>query len=141
VITRAFNPYGSECDFCQLEVIERERDLTQIIVHVDMDAFYANVELLGDPSLAGKAFGVRLHLLHRTKMFQFSLQVGHGVLSTASYEARKYGVRSGMPGKICAAHGAISTNFAKATSRGSSVPTSFLSISICRVIAKCPNAS
>jgi len=89
-----------------------------------MDAFYANVELLDNPSLAGKAFGV-----------------GHGVLSNASYEARKYGVRSGMPGEICAAHSAISANFSKATSRGSSVPTSFLSIFICRVIAKCPNAS
>ncbi|KAI9455457.1 DNA/RNA polymerase [Lactarius psammicola] len=66
-----------------LEAIERERDLTQYIVHVDMDAFYANVELLEDPSLAGKPFGV-----------------GHGVLCTASYEARKYGVRSGMPGHI-----------------------------------------
>ncbi|KAG6885912.1 hypothetical protein C0993_007930 [Termitomyces sp. T159_Od127] len=48
-----------------------------------MDAFYANVELLDNPDLAGKPFGV-----------------GHGVLCTASYEARKYGVRSGMPGFI-----------------------------------------
>ncbi|KAI0302716.1 hypothetical protein BC826DRAFT_1089789 [Russula brevipes] len=63
--------------------VDVERDLTQFIVHLDMDAFYANVELLDNPSLAGKAFGV-----------------GHGVLSTASYEARKYGVRSGMPGYI-----------------------------------------
>ncbi|KAI0066045.1 IMS-domain-containing protein [Artomyces pyxidatus] len=66
-----------------LAELEEERDLSQYIVHVDMDAFYANVELLDDPSLAGKPFGV-----------------GHGVLSTASYEARKYGVRSGMPGFI-----------------------------------------
>ncbi|KAI0256368.1 hypothetical protein BJV78DRAFT_1171398 [Lactifluus subvellereus] len=66
-----------------LEAMERERDLTQYIVHFDMDAFYANVELLDNPGLAGKPFGV-----------------GHGVLSTASYEARKYGVRSGMPGYI-----------------------------------------
>ncbi|KAI0049981.1 DNA/RNA polymerase [Auriscalpium vulgare] len=63
-----------------LSELEIERDLTQYIVHVDMDAFYANVELLDNPDLAGKAFGV-----------------GRGVLSTASYEARKYGVRSGMP--------------------------------------------
>jgi DNA polymerase kappa len=66
-----------------LEAIERERDVTQYIVHFDMDAFYANVELLENPSLAGKPFGV-----------------GHGVLTTASYEARKFGVRSGMPGHI-----------------------------------------
>ncbi|KAF7793928.1 hypothetical protein EIP86_005050 [Pleurotus ostreatoroseus] len=45
-----------------------------------MDAFYASVELLDNPDLLGKPFAV-----------------GHGVVSTASYEARKYGVRSGMP--------------------------------------------
>ena len=50
-----------ESNFCQLEAIERERDVTQYIVHVDMDAFYANVELLENPSLAGKPFGVRSH--------------------------------------------------------------------------------
>ncbi|KAF5380614.1 hypothetical protein D9615_004634 [Tricholomella constricta] len=69
--------------------LESYRDLSQIIVHVDMDAFYANVELLDNSDLEGKPFGV-----------------GHGVLTTASYEARKYGVRSGMPGfiakKLCA---------------------------------------
>lgn len=59
--------------------LEATRDLTKIIVHVDLDAFYASVEVLDDPSLTGKPFGV-----------------GHGVLSTANYEARKYGVRSGM---------------------------------------------
>ncbi|KAF8973061.1 hypothetical protein BDZ97DRAFT_1779128 [Flammula alnicola] len=64
--------------------LEEQRDLTQIIVHVDMDAFYANVELLDNPNLAGKPFAV----------------VGKGVLTTASYEARKYGVRSGMAGFI-----------------------------------------
>ncbi|KIM83394.1 hypothetical protein PILCRDRAFT_97225 [Piloderma croceum F 1598] len=63
--------------------IQMERDLSQYIVHVDMDAFFANVELLYQPDLAGKPFGV-----------------GRGVLTTASYEARKYGVRSGMPGFI-----------------------------------------
>ncbi|KAJ3507630.1 hypothetical protein NLJ89_g6194 [Agrocybe chaxingu] len=51
--------------------LEVQRDLTQIIVHVDMDAFYANVELLDNPKLHGKPFAV-----------------GKGVLSTASYEAR-----------------------------------------------------
>ncbi|RDB24727.1 DNA polymerase kappa [Hypsizygus marmoreus] len=66
-----------------LAELESRRDLSQTIVHVDMDAFYANVELLKNPDLEGKPFGV-----------------GRGVLSTASYEARKYGVRSGMPGFI-----------------------------------------
>ncbi|KII92789.1 hypothetical protein PLICRDRAFT_51133 [Plicaturopsis crispa FD-325 SS-3] len=63
--------------------LEAQRDLSQSIVHVDMDAFFANVELQHNPSLAGKPFGV-----------------GHGVLTTASYEARKFGVRSAMPGFI-----------------------------------------
>ncbi|KAF5321415.1 hypothetical protein D9619_001442 [Psilocybe cf. subviscida] len=68
----------------QLIQLEEQRDLTQIIVHVDMDAFYANVELLDNPKLAGKPFAV----------------VGKGVLTTASYDARKFGVRSGMAGFI-----------------------------------------
>ena len=42
----------------QLKELESQRDLNQIIVHVDMDAFYANVELLDNPDLQGKPFGV-----------------------------------------------------------------------------------
>ncbi|KAI0665939.1 DNA/RNA polymerase [Trametes maxima] len=59
--------------------LEAKRDLSQAIVHVDMDAFFANVEVLHNPALATKPFAV-----------------GGGVVSTASYEARKFGVRSGM---------------------------------------------
>ncbi|XP_006460759.1 hypothetical protein AGABI2DRAFT_69121 [Agaricus bisporus var. bisporus H97] len=82
-----------------LAEFESQRDLTQIIVHVDMDAFYASVELLNNPELKGKPFGaIRLSVWSVE-------QVGRGVLSTASYEARKYGVRSGMAGfvakKLC----------------------------------------
>ncbi|PBK73871.1 DNA/RNA polymerase [Armillaria solidipes] len=80
--------------------VERQRDLSQTIVHVDMDAFYANVELLFNPDLKGKPFGV-----------------GHGVLTTASYEARKYGVRSGMPGfiakKLCPELILVKLNFTR----------------------------
>lgn len=54
--------------------LEMKRDTSQCIVVVDCDAFYASVEELDNPSLKGKAFAV-----------------GEGVLTTASYEARKYG--------------------------------------------------
>lgn len=74
-----------------------------------MDAFFASVEILHNPSLKGKAFGVRVISSCLTSRCNppphTSLpknQVGNkgGVLTTASYEARKFGVRSAMPGFI-----------------------------------------
>lgn len=61
-----------------------ELDMQQVIVHIDMDAFYASVEERDNPALKEKPMAVG----------------GHSMLSTSNYMARRFGVRAGLPGFI-----------------------------------------
>jgi len=60
----------------------------RIVLHCDLDAFYPSCEIKRDPSLAGKPLIVGADPKQGH---------GRGVVTSCSYEARKYGVRSGMP--------------------------------------------
>jgi DNA polymerase IV len=60
-----------------------KREATATILHADLDAFYASVEQLLDPSLRGRP-----------------IAVGGGVVLAASYDARRCGVRAGMAGWV-----------------------------------------
>ncbi|XP_063678894.1 DNA polymerase kappa-like isoform X2 [Bolinopsis microptera] len=64
--------------------LESARDLTRDIVHVDMDAFYAAVEMRDNPALKDVPMAVG----------------GSAMLSTSNYLARRFGVRAAMPGFI-----------------------------------------
>src|SRR5436190_13764872 len=58
---------------------------SRAIIHLDMDCFYAAIEVRDQPSLKGKPVGVG------------GARDRRGVLTTCNYEARKFGVRSAMP--------------------------------------------
>ncbi len=81
--------------------LRASRDLSRTIVHVDMDAFYAAVEMRDDPSLRDRPMAVG----------------GIGMLSTSNYAARRFGVRAGMPGfigkKLCPDLVLVELNFDK----------------------------
>ena len=75
------------------------------IAHIDMDAFFASCELSQYPELRGQPMVVGGRRADTPRMRsdgtrEFSLlrdYVGRGVLTTATYEARAFGVHSGMP--------------------------------------------
>uniref|UniRef100_A0A8B9LAU0 DNA polymerase kappa n=1 Tax=Astyanax mexicanus TaxID=7994 RepID=A0A8B9LAU0_ASTMX len=81
--------------------LERGRNLSRVIVHVDMDAFYAAVEMRDCPELKDKPMAVG----------------SMSMLSTSNYYARRYGVRAAMPGfiakKLCPNLVIVPLNFAK----------------------------
>ena len=58
--------------------------MARIIMHIDLNAFYATAETIKDPSLEGKPLII-------------AGSSRRGIVSTASYEARKYGIKSAMP--------------------------------------------
>lgn len=58
--------------------------MSRVYFHIDLNAFFANAEILLDPSLKGKPLVVSGH-------------TRRSVVSTASYEARKFGIHSAMP--------------------------------------------
>ncbi len=64
-----------------------KNDTSRKIIHLDMDAFYASVEMRDNPSLANKALIIGQDP---------RLNNGHGVVATANYVARKFGVHSAM---------------------------------------------
>ncbi|KAL6716694.1 hypothetical protein ACLMJK_006262 [Lecanora helva] len=88
--------------------LEMSRDLSQTVVHIDCDAFYAAVEELDQPELK-----------------HVPMAVGKGVLTTCNYHARKFGCRSGMAGfvatKLCPDLICLPLNFEKYTAKAQEV--------------------
>jgi nucleotidyltransferase/DNA polymerase involved in DNA repair len=89
------------------------------ILHVDMDAFYASVEVRDDPSLAGRPVAVGGPAL------------GRGVIAAASYPARAFGVRSAMSTaeaqRLCGDLIVLPPNFEKYTAESRKIMTIFRS--------------
>ena len=68
----------------KIKIIKKERDMSRTWIHVDMDAFYAAVEMRDDPTL-----------------YEKPLAIGDkNMIMTTNYFARSFGIRSGVPGFI-----------------------------------------
>jgi len=67
-----------------MEITKKENS-AKIIFHIDMNAFFCAVACISNPSLRGKAFAIGRENSYK------------GVISTASYEARAFGIHSAMP--------------------------------------------
>ena len=67
--------------------IPLKNDTTRKIIHIDMDAFYASIEERDRPELRGKPLVIARHPKETN---------GRGVVTTANYEARQYGIHSAM---------------------------------------------
>ncbi|GLA32657.1 DNA/RNA polymerase [Aspergillus phoenicis ATCC 13157] len=95
-----------------LAELELTRDLSQHVVHVDCDAFFAAVEELDRPELKA-----------------VPMAVGKGVLTTCNYEARKFGCRSGMASfvakKLCPQLICLPQNYEKYTAKAKEIRAIF----------------
>ncbi len=96
--------------------IESERDLSRWIIHIDMDAFYAAVEMRDNCALRNVPMAVGgtsmlVSLISYDLFFHFK--------STSNYAARKFGVRAAMPGfiarRLCPQLIIVPCNFGKYT--------------------------
>jgi DNA polymerase kappa len=93
-----------------LAELELTRDLSQYVIHVDCDAFFAAVEELDRPELK-----------------TVPMAVGKGVLTTCNYVARKFGIRSGMASfvakKLCPQLILLPSNYDKYTAKATEIRT------------------
>ncbi|MDR0921501.1 MAG: DNA polymerase IV [Lactobacillales bacterium] len=96
-------------------------DTSRKIIHIDMDAFFASVEIRDNPTLEGKPVVIARHP---------SQTSGRGVVSTCNYEARKFGIHSAMSSseayELCPQAIFISGNYEKYTEISKKVREIFL---------------
>ena len=72
----------------QINPVKTHESSQRIIMHIDLDAFFASCEEVRDPDLKNKAVVIGSDPMHGK---------GRGVVSTANYIAREYGIKSAMP--------------------------------------------